>query len=158
MSVTVKPTVTNCSGTIWFTDLMLQEGPALTAMCHIPKDGSWRVIRYGSMAWFALRTRSSSAMSVIPPAVWTSISTPNPIWRQARCSLPRVLVDSGSYFQMASLRKMTLPYSPRCGNAPGTVSPSRKRAFINTAPLGTPSIKLPWRTASLPGYFLNYSR
>ena len=29
-SITVTPTVTDCSGTIWFTDLMLQEGPALT--------------------------------------------------------------------------------------------------------------------------------
>lgn len=30
VSVTVKPTITDCSGTIFFTDLMLQEGPALT--------------------------------------------------------------------------------------------------------------------------------
>ena len=30
VSVTVKPTITDCSGTIYFTDLMLQEGPALT--------------------------------------------------------------------------------------------------------------------------------
>ena len=30
VSVTVKPTITDCSGSIWFTDLMLQEGPALT--------------------------------------------------------------------------------------------------------------------------------
>lgn len=30
VSVTVKPTVTDCSGTIWFTDIQLQEGPALT--------------------------------------------------------------------------------------------------------------------------------
>lgn len=30
MSITVKPTITNCSGTIWFTDLQLQDGPALT--------------------------------------------------------------------------------------------------------------------------------
>lgn len=30
MSITVKPTITNCTGTIWFTDLQLQEGPALT--------------------------------------------------------------------------------------------------------------------------------
>lgn len=29
---------------------------------------------------------------------------------------------------------------------------------VNTAPLGTPSIKSPWRTASLPGCFLNCSR
>lgn len=30
VSVTVVPTVTDCSGRIWFTDLQLQEGPALT--------------------------------------------------------------------------------------------------------------------------------
>ena len=30
VSVTVKPTIADCSGTIYFTDLMLQEGPALT--------------------------------------------------------------------------------------------------------------------------------
>jgi hypothetical protein len=30
VSVSVIPTVTDCSGTIWFTDLQLQEGPALT--------------------------------------------------------------------------------------------------------------------------------
>lgn len=30
VSVTVKPTVTDCSGTIWLTDLQLQEGSALT--------------------------------------------------------------------------------------------------------------------------------
>lgn len=29
-NITVTPTVTDCSGIIWFTDLMLQEGPALT--------------------------------------------------------------------------------------------------------------------------------
>lgn len=30
VSVSVVPTVTDCSGTIWFTDLQLQEGSALT--------------------------------------------------------------------------------------------------------------------------------
>ena len=30
VSITVKPTVTDCSGTIWMTDLQLQEGSALT--------------------------------------------------------------------------------------------------------------------------------
>ena len=30
VSVTVKPTITDCSGTIYFTDLQLQEGAALT--------------------------------------------------------------------------------------------------------------------------------
>lgn len=30
VSVTVTPTVTNCSGTLWITDVQLQEGPTLT--------------------------------------------------------------------------------------------------------------------------------
>ena len=30
VSVTVTPTIADCSGRIWFTDLQLQEGPALT--------------------------------------------------------------------------------------------------------------------------------
>ena len=30
VSVTVVPTIADCSGRIWFTDLQLQEGPALT--------------------------------------------------------------------------------------------------------------------------------
>jgi hypothetical protein len=30
VSVTVVPTITDCSGTIYFTDLQLQEGPVLT--------------------------------------------------------------------------------------------------------------------------------
>ena len=30
MSVTVIPTISDCSGRIWFTDLQLQEGPGLT--------------------------------------------------------------------------------------------------------------------------------
>lgn len=30
VSVSVIPTVNDCSGTIWFTDIQLQEGPALT--------------------------------------------------------------------------------------------------------------------------------
>lgn len=30
VSVTLKPTVTDCTGTVWFTDLMLQEGAMLS--------------------------------------------------------------------------------------------------------------------------------
>ncbi len=29
MSVTIKPTIFDCTGTIWFTDIQLQEGPVL---------------------------------------------------------------------------------------------------------------------------------
>lgn len=39
VSVTVKPTLTDCSGTVWFTDLMLQEGMPVTGYTPQTKDG-----------------------------------------------------------------------------------------------------------------------
>lgn len=39
VSVTVKPTITDCTGTLWITDLMLQEGPSLTGYVPHTKDG-----------------------------------------------------------------------------------------------------------------------
>ncbi len=39
VSVTVKPTITDCTGTLWITDLMLQEGPSLTGYTPCTKDG-----------------------------------------------------------------------------------------------------------------------
>lgn len=39
MSVTVKPTLTDCSGTLWITDLMLQEGMPVTGYTPQTKDG-----------------------------------------------------------------------------------------------------------------------
>lgn len=60
MSITVKPTITDCSGTIWFTDLMLQEGPALTGYtphteCHLKE---------GSKVWFNGVVRSGETVIV----------------------------------------------------------------------------------------------
>ena len=39
VSVTVKPTLTDCSGTLWITDLMLQEGMPVTGYTPKTKDG-----------------------------------------------------------------------------------------------------------------------
>ena len=60
MSVTVKPTVTNCSGTIWFTDLMLQEGPALTG--YVPHTES-RLAK-SDKVWFNGVVRSAETVIV----------------------------------------------------------------------------------------------
>lgn len=60
MSVTVKPTVTNCSGTIWFTDLMLQEGPALTG--YEPHTES-RLVE-GDKVWFNGVVRSKETVII----------------------------------------------------------------------------------------------
>lgn len=58
VSITVKPTITDCSGTIWFTDLMLQEGPALTG--YTPHTES-RLIE-GSKVWFNGVVRSAETV------------------------------------------------------------------------------------------------
>lgn len=39
VSVTVKPTLTDCSGTLWITDLMLQEGMPVTGYTPQTEDG-----------------------------------------------------------------------------------------------------------------------
>ena len=39
VSITVKPTLTDCSGTFWITDLMLQEGMPVTGYTPQTKDG-----------------------------------------------------------------------------------------------------------------------
>ena len=60
VSVTVKPTITNCSGTIWFTDLQLQEGPALTG--YVPHTESR--LAEGSKVWFNGVVRSAETVIV----------------------------------------------------------------------------------------------
>nr|CRY97676.1 hypothetical protein [uncultured prokaryote] len=60
VSVTVKPTLTNCSGTIWFTDLMLQEGPALTG--YVPHTESR--LTEDSKVWFNGVVRSAETVIV----------------------------------------------------------------------------------------------
>lgn len=60
MSVTVKPTVTNCSGTIWFTDLMLQEGPVLTG--YVPHTES-RLVE-GDKVWLNGVVRSKETVII----------------------------------------------------------------------------------------------
>lgn len=58
VSVTVTPTVTNCSGTIWFTDLMLQEGPALTG--YVPHTEC--LLTEDSKVWFNGVVRSAETV------------------------------------------------------------------------------------------------
>lgn len=59
VSITVTPTVTNCSGTIWFTDLMLQEGPALTG--YVPHTES-RLAEVTPVVWFNGVVRSAETV------------------------------------------------------------------------------------------------
>lgn len=60
VSVTVKPTITNCTGTIWFTDLQLQEGPALAG--YVPHTESR--LAEGNKVWFNGVVRSAETVIV----------------------------------------------------------------------------------------------
>ena len=58
VSITVTPTITDCSGTIWFTDLQLQEGPALTG--YVPHTE--KRLTEGDAVWFNGVVRSAETV------------------------------------------------------------------------------------------------
>ena len=60
VGITVTPTITNCSGTIWFTDLQLQEGPVLTG--YVPHTESR--LSEDSKVWFNGVVRSAETVIV----------------------------------------------------------------------------------------------
>lgn len=66
VSVTVKPTLTDCSGTLWITDLMLQEGMPVTGYTPQTKDGY--LAKWGgdaeneSFAWYNGIVRSEATV------------------------------------------------------------------------------------------------
>lgn len=43
VSISVKPTVIDCTGSVWFTDLMLQEGDKGHRLCHQHRDASGKI-------------------------------------------------------------------------------------------------------------------
>ena len=60
VSITVKPTITDCSGTIYFTDLQLQEGPALTG--YSPHTGTYLKKAENAPVWFNGVVRSQETV------------------------------------------------------------------------------------------------
>jgi len=73
VSVTVKPTITDCTGTLWITDLMLQEGPSITGYAPCTKDGYlaemsiWNdgYYDYDKDAWFNGIVRSKATVVLL---------------------------------------------------------------------------------------------
>lgn len=62
-SITVTPTVTDCSGTIWFTDIMLQEGPALTG--YAPHTEKCLAVSKNAPVWFNGIVRSEETVILL---------------------------------------------------------------------------------------------
>jgi len=66
VSITVKPTLTDCSGTLWITDLMLQEGKPVTGYTPNTADGvlaKWDGDdENGSLVWYNGIIRSEATV------------------------------------------------------------------------------------------------
>lgn len=63
VSITVKPTVTDCSGTIYFTDLQMQEGSALTG--YTPHTEVCLVESENDPVWFNGIVRSKETVILL---------------------------------------------------------------------------------------------
>ena len=158
MSVTVKPTVTNCSGTIWFTDLMLQEGPALTG--YVPHTES-RLAK-GDKVWFNGVVRSAETVIVCNLGE-TSGGLDIHIYPKSDMAAGSVSLHQGVggqrvVFPKALMPKMMWHSWLRCGNAPETASPNRKRGFTSTAPPGIPNTGSTWKQENPQGCCLNCNK
>ena len=148
VSVTVKPTITDCSGTIYFTDLMLQEGPALTGytphtepfLKKLREDG---VIK--SPVWFNGVVRGEETVILFNLGE-TSAGLDVHIY-------PKSDMDGGSIelaqgvggqkvsFPNAVPAEAASPCLPAHGSVQRTAARRKRRAFTSTAPPGIPSIR-----------------
>lgn len=87
VSVTVKPTIADCSGTIYFTDLMLQEGPALTGYTPHTEPFLQKLRVDGEVkapVWFNGVVRGEETVILLTlgrlPLGWMCISIRSQIW------------------------------------------------------------------------------
>ena len=65
MSVSIKPTIYDCTGTIWFTDIQLQEGPALNGYLPHTESRLLKLREGGSIkapVWFNGVVRSEETI------------------------------------------------------------------------------------------------
>lgn len=148
VSVTVKPTITDCSGTIYFTDLQLQEGAALTGytphtevfLQKFREDGEVK-----APVWFNGVVRGEETV-ILFNLGQTSAGLdvhlyPKSNMEGGSVDWPRAWAVKRFLFRAHSLRKMTLPCLHPHGNAPETAARRKKRAFTSTAPPGIPSTR-----------------
>lgn len=148
VSVTVKPTIADCSGTIYFTDLMLQEGPALTGytphtepfLQKLRVDGEVKapvwfngVVR-GEETVILFNLGETSAgldVHIYPKSDMDggSIELAQGVGGQ-KVSFPNAVPAEADLALLASTRQCTKTEARR-----------KKRAFTSTAPPGIPSIR-----------------
>lgn len=90
VSITVKPVISDCTGWIYFTDLMVQEGDRLTGYVIHTETLLQKYRENGALsrpgfitAWCARRKRWCCSTSAPIRRDWTAISTRYRTWRLA---------------------------------------------------------------------------
>lgn len=148
VSVTVKPTIADCSGTIYFTDLMLQEGPALTGYTPHTEPFLQKLRVDGEVkapVWFNGVVRGEETVILFNLGE-TSAGLDVHIYPKS--DMDGVLSSwhrgwaARRYPSLTlSRRKRTSPCWLLHGSVPKTEARRKKRAFTSTAPPGIPSIR-----------------
>ena len=90
VSITVKPMISDCTGRIYFTDLMVQEGDRLTGYVINTETILQKYREEGSVvppvfttAWYARQKRWCCSISVLIRRGWTVTFTRCRTWRLA---------------------------------------------------------------------------
>lgn len=136
VSVTVKPTIADCSGTIYFTDLMLQEGPALTGYTPHTEPFLQKLRADGEVkapVWFNGVVRGEETVILLIlgrlPLGWMCICTPSPTWKRGQFPSARAWAARRYPSPTPSPPKRTLLCLPAHGSVRRTAA-RRKRGLL----------------------------
>lgn len=148
VSVTVKPTIADCSGTIYFTDLMLQEGPALTGYTPHTEPFLKKLRVDGEVkapVWFNGVVRGEETVILFNLGE-TSAGLdvhlyPKSDLEAGAVSLCQAWAARRYLSPTPSPPKRTLLCLPAHGSVRRTAARRKRRAFTSTAPPGIPSIR-----------------
>ena len=150
VSVTVKPTIADCSGTIYFTDLMLQEGPALTGYTPHTEPFLQKLRVDGEVkapVWFNGVVRGEETvilfnLGVVTPSRAVDVHLyPKSDLEAGTVSLCQAWAARRYPSLTLSPPKRTLLCLPAHGSVRRTAARRKRRAFTSTAPPGIPSIR-----------------
>lgn len=148
VSVTVKPTIADCSGTIYFTDLMLQEGPALTGYTPHTEPFLKKLRVDGEVkapVWFNGVVRGEETVILFNLGE-TSAGLDVHLYPKSDLEAGAVSLCQGVGGQKVSFpnavpAEADLALLASNGSVPKTAAQRKKRAFTSTAPPGIPSIE-----------------
>ena len=148
MSVSIKPILHDCTGTIWFTDIQLQEGPVLNGYAPHTESRLEKLKEDGSIkapVWFNGVVRSEETIILFNVGE-TSAGLDIHIYPKLSMSAGTVKLSQGIGGQQVSFpgsigKDVDLALLAFHEHVPKTKQANPKRSSINTVLPGTQSIK-----------------